>query len=144
MGSETSDTLNFSAGVGFSVHSETVTIVFLAVTKVDSARQFADDVEVHAAADVGFEGGDVDERRGGEAAGSEVTECTHFFAEFEDALFGADGAVSPFLSYISSRFHFLVVLFEDVGIRTGPPMAPRITASAFLAAVKAASVKGSP
>jgi predicted S18 family serine protease len=29
-------------------------------------------------------------------------------------------------------------------VRTGPPMAPRRTASAFLAAFKASSVKGEP
>ena len=82
MSGKTSNTLNLSARIGLSVHSVPIAIVFLAVSKVDSAGQFTNDVEVDAAADVGLEGGDVDERRGGEAAGSEVAECAHFFAKF--------------------------------------------------------------
>ena len=99
MAGQTSDTLNLRARVGLGVEREPITGVFLTIAEVDTASQFTNDVEVNAAADLGLEWRDVDEGGSSEAAGPEVSECAHFFAEFEDALFGADGAVAPFLSY---------------------------------------------
>lgn len=48
---EASDALDFGAGVGLRVHGVAAAVVFLAVSEVDSTRQFADDVEVDALAD---------------------------------------------------------------------------------------------
>jgi hypothetical protein len=45
---------------------------------------------------------------------------------------------------VSTWFMFVVVVAIVWGKRTGPPIAPRRTASAFLAAVRASSVKGEP
>lgn len=97
VGCETGDALDFGARVRLCVECVAVAVIFLAVAKVDAAGKFANDVEVDAAADVGAEGGAFDERGSGEVAGTEVTEGAHFFAKFEKALFGADGAGSPFL-----------------------------------------------
>lgn len=80
---KTRDALNLGARVRFRVESEAVAFVFLAIPKVDSARQFADDVEVDATAHVGLERGDVDERRGCKVAWSEVAKCAQFFTQFE-------------------------------------------------------------
>ena len=44
-----------------------------------------------------FERGDGGEGVGGEVAGAEVTEGVEFFAEFEEALFRADGTGTVFL-----------------------------------------------
>lgn len=52
------------AGVAFAG------VVLGALTEVDAAGEFADDGEVCAAADVGFEGGGVDEGVRGEEAGA--------------------------------------------------------------------------
>ena len=84
-----------------------VAVVFFALAEVDAPGQFADDVEVDAAADVGFEGGDFNEGVGGEVAGAQVSERVHFFAELEEALLRADGAGAPFLEqteYVSGGF----------------------------------------
>lgn len=94
---EAGDALDLGPRVGFRVECVAGAVVFFALAKVDPAGEFADDVEVDAAAYVGAERGDVDERGGGEVAGAEVAEGGHFFAESEEALFGADGARSPFL-----------------------------------------------
>lgn len=97
VGRKAGDTLDLRAGVRLRVHGEAAAVVLLAVAEVDAAGQFADDVEVDAAADFGAERGAVDQRRGGEVAGAEVTECAHLLAQTEEALFGADGASAPFL-----------------------------------------------
>lgn len=97
VGGETGDAFDFGARVRLCVQCVAVAVVFLAVAEVNTTSQFTDDVEVDAAADVGAEGGAFYERGSGEVAGTEVTEGAHFFAEFEEALFGADGAGSPFL-----------------------------------------------
>lgn len=94
---ETGNALDFGARVRLRVERVAIAVVFLAVAEVDTTSQFTDDVEVDAAADVSAERGAFDERGGGEVAGTEVTEGAHFLAEFEEALFGADGAGSPFL-----------------------------------------------
>lgn len=45
-----------------------------------------------------FERGDGGEGVGGEVAGAQVPEGVEFFAELEEALFGADGSGAVFLS----------------------------------------------
>ena len=65
--------------------------------KVYAPRQLADDGEVDATADGFFERGDGGEGVGSEVAGTEVAEGIQFFAELEEALFGADGACAVFL-----------------------------------------------
>lgn len=84
----------------------------------------------------------LDQGRGGEVARAQVAECAHFFAQLQETLLRADGAGAPFL------FAELVVGGDGEngggGGCTGPPMAPRRTASAFLAAVRASSVRGLP
>lgn len=77
---EPGDALNLRAGVRLRVHGVAAAVVLLALAEVDAAGQFADDVEVDAAADFGAERGAVDQRRGGEVAGAQVTECAHFLA----------------------------------------------------------------
>lgn len=147
---QTDDTLDLGAGVGLGVHGEAGTVVLLAVAEVDTTRQLTDDVEVDAAADIGLEGGALDQRGSGEVAGTQVAECAHLLAQTEDTLLGTDGAGAPFLLMkkltISIWFpHVLHVRIRMKGIeRTGPPMAPRRTASAFLAASRASSVRGEP
>lgn len=103
-----------------------------------------------------FERGDGGEGVGGEVAGAEVAEGVEFFAEFEEALFGADGtgAVFLFVEEVSGSAWGEGVYGggkrwggrrrESRGRRTGPPMAPKRTASAFLAAARASSVRGEP
>jgi len=44
-----------------------------------------------------FEGRDGDEGFGGKVAGTQVAERIEFFAKFEEALFGTDGAGAVFL-----------------------------------------------
>lgn len=104
--SETDDTLDLSAGVRFSVHSLTVTVVFFPVAEVDTTGQFTDDVEVDAAADVSLEGRDVDERGSSEVAWSQVAESAHLLAQLKDTLLGANSTSSPFLT--SSAFGYFV------------------------------------
>lgn len=94
---ETGDALDLRAGVRLRVHGEAAAVVLLALAEVDPAGQFADDVEVDAAADFGAERRAVDQRRGGEVAGAQVTECAHLLAQSEESLFRADGAGAPFL-----------------------------------------------
>lgn len=74
-----------------------VAVVFFALAEVNAASKFANDVEVNAPADIGFEGRDVDEGVGGEIARTQVAEGVHFFPELEETLLGADGAGAPFL-----------------------------------------------
>jgi hypothetical protein len=83
--------------VGLRVPCGAVAVVFFALAEVDSTREFADDCEVYAADVGGFEGGTVDEAVRGEEAGAQVAECAELFAEFQDALFGADFSCTPFL-----------------------------------------------
>lgn len=97
VGGETDDALDLLARVGLSVHGVSGAIVLLALTKVDTARQLADDVEVNAAADVGLERRALDQRGRSEVAGPQVAECAHFLAQLEDTLFWAHGAGAPFL-----------------------------------------------
>ena len=92
-----------------------------------------------------FERGDGGKGVGCEVAGAQVAECVEFFAELEEALFGADGTGPVFL--LGGRG--VRVCLEEFcagagGRNTGPPIAPRRTASAFLAAVRASSVRGDP
>lgn len=135
--------LDLRPRVWFRVPRMSVAVVFFALAEVDAPGQFADDVEVDAAADVGFERRDVDEGVRGEVAGAQVAEGVHFFAELEEALLRADGAGAPFLEAqkMYERWVWGGSLGESL---TGPPIAPRITASAFLAAVRASSLNGSP
>lgn len=97
VGSEADDTLDFDTGVGLSVHGVTRAVILLALAEVDTASQLTDDVEVNTAAHIGLEGRAVDQRGGGEVAGTQVTECAHLLAQFQDTLLRADGAGTPFL-----------------------------------------------
>ena len=92
------DALNLRPGVRLRVPRVPVVVLLLfPFPKVYSPRQLADDGEVDAAADGFFERRDGGEGVGGEVAGAEVAEGVHFFAELEEALFGADGARAVFL-----------------------------------------------
>lgn len=93
---ETGNTLNLRAGVYLGIPRSSITSILLALTKVQTTGQLTDDVEVGAAADIGLERGDLDERVGGEVAGAEVAVGLHLLAELEDTLLGADGAGAPF------------------------------------------------
>lgn len=97
VGREARDPLDLGARVRLRVHGVAAAVIFLAVTEVDSARQFADDVEVDALADGGFQGGVFDQGGGREVAGTQVAECAHLFAKLEETLLRADGAGAPFL-----------------------------------------------
>lgn len=99
VGRETGDALDLGARVRLRVQRESVTVIFLALAEVDTTGEFTDDVEVDAAADVGAEGGALDQGGGGEVTGTEVAKGGHFFAELEETLFGADDASSPFLFF---------------------------------------------
>jgi hypothetical protein len=90
VGGETGDALDLRARVGLSVHGVTRTIVLDAVAEVDTTGQFADNVDVDATADLGLERRALDERVGGEEAGSEVAECAHLLAQLQETLFGTD------------------------------------------------------
>ena len=97
MRGEPRDALDLVAVVGLRVAGVAGAVVFCARAKVDSAGELADEGEAHVAADRLFERGDGDEGGGGEEAGAEVAEGGELLAEFEEALFGADGAGAPFL-----------------------------------------------
>ena len=107
---ETGDALDFGARVRLGVEGVAAAVVFLALAEVDTAGQFTDDVEVDAAADVGSQGGAFDEGGGGKVAGTKVAEGGHFFAQFEDTLFWADGARSPFLIHLAISFVLVFLL----------------------------------
>ena len=135
---------DFGPRVRFRIVRRAITIVLLALAEVDTAGQFTDDGEVHATADGLFERGAGHETFGCKGAGTEVTECGEGFAEGEKTLFGADGTRAPFLfvaECASVGYQFADGVSEE---RTGPPMAPRMMASADLAAVRASSVSGLP
>lgn len=135
------DALDLGPGVGFGVVGGAVAVVLLARAEVDPAGEFADDGEVDAAADGFLQGRDGDEGGRGEGARPQVAEGGEGFAEGEEALLGADGAGAPFLWFgvLGS-----LVGWEIEGELTGPPIAPRMIASAFFAAVRASSVRGEP
>lgn len=97
VGGQTDNALDLGARVGLSVHGEAGTIVLLAVAEVDTTRQLTDDVEVDATANVGLEGGALDQRGSGEVAGAQVAECAHLLAKTQNTLLRADGAGAPFL-----------------------------------------------
>ena len=90
-------------GIRFRIIRRAVTVVFLAISEVDTASQFTDDGEVDASADGLFKWGAGDEALGGEGAGSEVAECGEGFAKGEEALFGANGTGAPFLFIVEQR-----------------------------------------
>lgn len=140
------DALNLRSAVGFRVHCEAAAVVLGALTKVDAAGEFADDIEIYAAGDGFFERGGGEEGGRGEEAGAQVAEGLELFAEAEDALFGADGTGAPFLWRSRERISECggIEVVQVKGRRTGPPMAPRMIASASLAALRAESVNGSP
>ena len=92
------DALNLRPGIRLGVPRVPVVVLLLfPLPKVYAPRQLADDGEVDAAADGFFERRDGGEGVGGEVAGAEVAEGIQFFAELEEALFGADGACAVFL-----------------------------------------------
>ena len=93
---EADDALDLRARVDLRVPGDSVTSILLALAKVQTTRQLADDVEVGAAADVGLERGDFDERVGCEVARPQVAVGLHLLAQLQDALFGAHGAGTPF------------------------------------------------
>lgn len=88
--SQARDAFDFGARVGLRVKGETRPVVLLAVTKVDAARQLADDDKISAAADFGLERRRVDEGIRGEAARAQVTVGAQLLAQLKNALFGAD------------------------------------------------------
>lgn len=94
---ETSDALDFSTRIRLRVQRVAATIVLLALAEIDTTRQFTDDVEIDTTAHVSTERGAVDQRGGCEVAGPQIAKGGHFFAQFEKALLGADGAGAPFL-----------------------------------------------
>ncbi len=137
--------LNLGPGIRLRVPGVPVIVLLLfPLTKVDAAGQLTDYGEVDAAAYVLFERGDGGEGVGGEVAGAQVAEGGELFAELQEALFGADGSCAVFLgggggvSVLEGRG------WERDGRSTGPPIAPRRTASADLAAARASSVRGEP
>ena len=107
---ETGDALDLGARVRLGVEGVAAAVVFLSLAEVDTTGQFTDDVEVDATADVGSQGGTFDEGGGGKVAGTKVAEGGHFFAQFEDTLFWADGASSPFLIHLAISFVLVFLL----------------------------------
>jgi len=89
--------LDLGGRVRLHVPGVPVPVVFLALPEVDAAGELADDGEVGAGGDGGFERGGVDEAVRGEETGAQVAVGLELFAQLEDALFGADGAGAPFL-----------------------------------------------
>ena len=147
------DALNLRPRIRLCVPRVPVVVLLLfPFAKVYAPRQLADDGEVDAAADGFFEGGDGGEGVGGEVARAEVAKGIQFFTELEEALFRADGACSVFLRMgkrgVSVGSAWKGGLYEKGrggrARRTGPPIAPKRTASAFLAAARASSVRGEP
>lgn len=94
--SQTSNTFDLGAGVGFRVPGRAGAVVFLALAKVDAARQLADNDNVGATADLRLEGRGVNEGVRGKEAWAQVTVCSHLFAQLQKALFRSDGASAPF------------------------------------------------
>ena len=141
------DALNLHARVRLRVPRLAVLLRrLLALAKVYAAGELAQYGEVDALDDRLFERRGGDEGFRGEEARPQVAERRHFLAELEDALFRADGAaVAPFLYPIDERLDSSVLGGEfREGKRTGPPIAPRKTASAVFAAWRASSVNGEP
>lgn len=103
MGGEPRDALDLRPGVWLSVPRGAVAVVLLALAKVDTARQFADDIEVGTAADVSFQGRDVDERLRGKVARPQIAEGAQLFAESEEPLFWPNGAGAPFWATNSAK-----------------------------------------
>lgn len=95
---QTGNALNLGLAVGLGVHSKALdAIVLLPLAKVDAASQFTDNHKVGASADLGLEGGAVDEGFGGEAAGPQVAVGLELFAQLEDAGLGSHrGGGTPF------------------------------------------------
>lgn len=90
--------LDLGPGVRLRVPRVPVAVLLLLpLPEVDAPRQLADYGEVDAAADVLFERGDGGQGVRGEVARAQVAECVEFFAELEQALFGADGTRAVFL-----------------------------------------------
>lgn len=85
------------AGVGLGIEGESRAIIFGSVTEVNPSSQFSHYSEVGAPADLGFQGGAVDQRLRSEAARAEVAEGAELFAELEETLLGTDGGCgTPF------------------------------------------------
>lgn len=145
VGGQAGDALDLGARVGLSVHGVARAVIFLALAEVDATSQLTDDVEVDTTADFGLQWRALDQRGRGEVAGTQVAECAHLLAQAQDTLLGTDSAGAPFL-FISVLVSLLPrPVFQVCRVeRTGPPIAPRSTASAFFAASRASSVKGDP
>lgn len=94
--SQTSNSLNLLAGVRLGVPGRTRAVVLLALAKVDTTRELADNDDVGAAAHFGLEGGGVDEGVRGEEARSQVSVCSHLLAQLQKTLLRADSAGTPF------------------------------------------------
>ena len=138
---EAGDALNLRARIRLGVEGEAGPVILGALAKVDAAGQLADDGEVDALAHGLFERRGGDQRGRGEEAGPQIAKRGHLLAELEETLFRSDGAGAPFLRSPSAQE--CRASREERG-RTGPPMAPRRTASALLAAARASSVSGFP
>lgn len=93
---EPRDALNLRPRVRLNVPCDSVAVVLLAVAEVDAPGELAHHDNVHAAADVRFQGGEVDQRLGGEVARPDVPVRAHLLAEREEALLRPHLARSPF------------------------------------------------
>ena len=95
VGSKTSDAFDLVAVVGLGVAGVAAAVVLCALAEVDAASELADNVEVHAAADLSLERRAIDEGLGGEETRAKVSVGAHFFAQLEDALFRTHLACTP-------------------------------------------------
>lgn len=94
--SKAGNPLNLMPVVWLGVHGETGSIILCPVTKVYAARKLAYDNEVGATADLSLQRRTVDQTVGGKAAGAQVAEGSHLFAQLQETLLRADRANTPF------------------------------------------------
>lgn len=133
------DSFDLRGGIRLRVEGGRILVRrFLAVAKVYPARELAHDGEVDVAGDVWLERGELEQGGRGKGARAQVAEGGEGFAEFQEALFGADEAGAPFLEQGEERCELKLTVWRGKGggpwvclRRTGPPMAPSSTASAF-------------
>lgn len=96
VGSKSDNSLDLWARVWLGVPGGSVTIVLLALSKVDTSGQLSDDIEVGTTADLSLERRDIDEGFGGKVAWAKIAVCAHLFSELEDTLLRTNLAGSPF------------------------------------------------
>lgn len=93
---EAGDSLNLWARVWLGVPGSSITVVLLSLTKVDTASQLADDVEVYISANIGLQWGDIDKGFRGKVAWPKVSVGAHLLAKSKDTLLWSDLSGSPF------------------------------------------------